>query len=153
MFEELKKITLSGEEYPIKCDLVALENIQEEFGSISEFEEKLMPWTPKLDENGKEVKAKNGNTVYMGRIPDIKAVNTALYYMAREGEEIAAEREKRKPRPMSREKLVRKVDLAPVDLADQLHKEFMRCMNVKNEKTTQDQTEMEAKTTMEEDGR
>lgn len=143
MFEGLNHITLSGEEYPVKCDLVVLESIQEEFGTIGEFEEKLMPWTPKLDKDGKEVKSKNGKIIYVSRFPDIKAVNAALYHMVKEGEEIEADNEKRKPREICRKELIRKADLTPVDLADQLHDEFLRCMKVKNEKTTLNQTETE----------
>ncbi len=153
MFEGLNHITLSGEDYPIKCDLVVLENIQDEFGAISEFEERLMPWTPKLDEKGKPIKKGEGKILYIGRIPDIKAVNAALYYMVKEGEEITADNEKRNPRPISRTRLIRKVDLTPVDIADKLHNEFLRCMNVKNEKTTQSQTEIGMKTMEEEDSR
>lgn len=57
------------------------------------------------------------------------------------------------PRPISRTRLIRKVDLTPVDIADKLHNEFLRCMNVKNEKTTQSQTEIGMKTMEEEDSR
>ena len=41
MFEELKYIELSGEKYPVKCDMVVLEKIQDEFGSLEEFEKRL----------------------------------------------------------------------------------------------------------------
>lgn len=143
MFEELKRITLSGESYPIKCDMVVLERLQEEFESISAFEDKLIPWEPKLNKEGKEVKGKNGKTIYTARIPDIKAVNTALYLMVNEGEEIMAESERRAPELFTRDQIARKIDLTPVDIADQLHDEFLRCLKLKNEKTTQNQTKTE----------
>ncbi len=38
MFEELKYIELSGEKYPVKCDMVVLEKIQDEFGSLDKYE-------------------------------------------------------------------------------------------------------------------
>ena len=56
MFEELKYIELSGEKYPVKCDMVVLEKIQDEFGSLEEFEKKITPWEPKLDEAGEKIK-------------------------------------------------------------------------------------------------
>lgn len=146
MFEELNCIVLSGESYPIKCDMVVLEKIQEEFGSITDFEDRLIPWEPKLDEDGKQVKAENGNPVFMGRFPDIKVVNAALHFMVNEGEEIAAERESRTPNLWERTKLARKVDLTPIAIADQLHEEFQRCLRIKNGKTTQDQEQTEMKT-------
>lgn len=140
MFEGLKCIELSGEKYPVKCDLVVLEKIQDEFDSVDEFERRLIPWEPSLDEEGNVVKSKEGKILYKGKIPDIKAVNAALEYMVNEGEEILAEREGRKPNFFSRETIARRVDISPANLADQLHDEFNRCFRIKNEKTTQNQT-------------
>ena len=40
MFESLKYIELSGEKFPIKCDMVVLEKIQEEYGNLDLFEGK-----------------------------------------------------------------------------------------------------------------
>lgn len=143
MFEELKYIEMSGKRYPIKCDLVVLENIQNEFGDLNEFEDGLTIWEPKLDENGEVVTDKDGEEVYKGKFPNMKAVNTALYLMAREGEEIEAEKEKRKPVFLSRNELVRKADINPRELARQLHDEYYRCFHIKNVKTTQNQTRQE----------
>ena len=139
MFEELKYIELSGEKYPIKCDLVVLEKILDEFGSLDEFETKIYPWVPKLDEAGEEVKDKNGNVETEFQMPDIPTVNTALYLMVNEGEEIAAEKEGREPHSYSRNEIVRKADIGPIRLALRLHAEYYRCFELKNEKTTQDQ--------------
>ena len=73
-------------------------------------------------------------------MPDIPTVNTALFFMVNEGEEIAAEKEGREPRSYSRNEIARKVDISPVRLALKLHEEYYRCFEIKNEKTTQDQT-------------
>lgn len=141
MFEGLNCIKLSGEEYPIKCDMVVLEQLQEEFGSVADFENRLIPWEAMLDERGEEIKGENGKTIYKGKIPDIKATNAALYYMVNEGEEIAAEKGNREPRRISRKQILRCADLPPTVIADQLHEEFKRCFRIKNGKTTQNQTE------------
>lgn len=141
MFEGLKCIELSGKKYPVKCDLVVLEKIQDEFGSIDEFEEKLIPWEPSLDEDGNVIQSEEGKILYKGKIPDIKAVNAALEYMVNEGEEILAEREEREPNLLSRSAIAKRVDISPAKLADQLHDEFNRCFQIKNGKTTQNQTE------------
>ena len=93
MFEELKYIELSGEKYPVKCDMVVLEKIQDEFGSLEEFEKKITPWEPKLDEAGEKIKNEKGNVETEFKMMDIKAMNTALYFMVNEGEEVAAEKE------------------------------------------------------------
>ena len=55
MFEELQYLELSGEKYPIKCDLIVLEKIQETYGSLEKYELGLMPWVPIVDKNGNEV--------------------------------------------------------------------------------------------------
>ena len=139
MFEELKYIELSGEKYPVKCDLVVLEKIQDEFGSLDTFETKIYPWVPILDAEGEKVMDEEGNVETEFQMPDIPAVNTALFFMVNEGEEIAAEKEGREPRSYSRNEIVRKVDISPVSLALKLHTEYYRCFELKNEKTTQDQ--------------
>ena len=61
MFEELKYIELSGENYPVKCDMVVLEKIQNEFGSLDKFETKNYPWVPILDAEGEKVRDEDGN--------------------------------------------------------------------------------------------
>lgn len=139
MFEELKFIELSGEKYPVKCDLVVLEKIQDEFGSLDTFETKIYPWVPILDAEGEKVMDEEGNVETEFQMPDIPAVNTALFFMVNEGEEIAAEKEGREPRSYSRNEIARKVDISPVRLALKLHEEYYRCFELKNEKTTQDQ--------------
>lgn len=139
MFEELKFIELSGEKYPVKCDLVVLEKIQDEFGSLNAFEKKICPWNPVLDEAGEKIRDENGNVETEFQMPDIPTVNTALFFMVNEGEEIEAEKEGREPRSYSRNEIVRKVDISPVSLALKLHTEYYRCFELKNEKTTQDQ--------------
>lgn len=139
MFEELKFIELSGEKYPVKCDLVVLEKIQDEFGSLDVFEKKIYTWIPVLDEAGEKIRDENGNVETEFQMPDIPTVNTALFFMVNEGEEIAAEKEGREPRSYSRNEIARKVDISPVSLALKLHTEYYRCFELKNEKTTQDQ--------------
>lgn len=139
MFEELKFIELSGEKYPVKCDLVVLEKIQDEFGSLDVFEKKIYTWIPVLDEAGEKIRDENGNVETEFQMPDIPTVNTALFFMVNEGEEIAAEKEGREPRSYSRNEIARKVDISPVRLALKLHEEYYRCFELKNEKTTQDQ--------------
>lgn len=139
MFEELKYIELSGEKYPVKCDLVVLEKIQDEFGSLDTFETKIYPWVPILDAEGEKVMDEEGNVETEFQMPDIPAVNTALFFMVNEGEEIAAEKEGRELRSYSRNEIARKVDISPVRLALKLHEEYYRCFELKNEKTTQDQ--------------
>lgn len=142
MFEGLSYIELSGEKYPIKCDLLVLEAIQEKFGSIDAFENGIMIWEPKLDENGEPV-IEDGKEVMQGRIPDMKPLNEGLYLMVKEGEAIRAEEVGEPQREITKEKIIRKVDMSPRELARLIHDEFYRCFYIKNGKTTQNQTATE----------
>lgn len=142
MFEGLSYIELSGEKYPIKCDLLVLEAIQEKFGSIDAFENGIMIWEPKLDENGEPV-IEDGKEVMQGRIPDMKPLNEGLYLMVKEGETIRAEEAGEPQREITKEKIIRKVDMSPRELARLIHDEFYRCFYIKNGKTTQNQTATE----------
>ncbi len=139
MFDTLHTITLSGEEYPIRCDLVVLEKIQEDFESINAFENGLVTWEPVLDENGKEVLFEDGTVKCQGKFPDMKVLSAALFLMVNEGEAVQAENEGRAAKHLEKETLARKVDMQPQKLANQLHDEFYRCFYIKNGKTTQNQ--------------
>lgn len=132
MFEKLNYITLSGVKYPIRCDLLVLEKLQDEFGSISDFENKILNWEKKVHPDGKEERT--------AKLPDIYAVNEALYFMVDEGIEIHNETAEKKMEPVSRKEILRKADISFNTLAAQLHDEFARCFETKNRETTQKTT-------------
>ena len=58
MFEKVNYIELSGDKYPLKCDILVLEKIQEEYGDLTEFENNLTGFVPKRDEEGEIVEMK-----------------------------------------------------------------------------------------------
>lgn len=129
--KEMNYIELSGESYPIKCDMIVLEQLQDIFGSIEVFEEKILGYYVKKDENGEKVLDASGESVLVSKIPDPMAVGTALELFTAEGLEI-----EEKP-PVERKTLLRKVDKRYTDLAMELHAEFMRCFERKNGETPQ----------------
>ena len=51
MFEKTNYIELSGEKYPIKCDILVLERIQDKYEDLSEFENGLNGFTPAVDDH------------------------------------------------------------------------------------------------------
>lgn len=137
MFDKLNYITLSGEEYPIRCDMLVLEQIQNEYGSIAKFEREIIAWEPALDENGNEVLKENGERKIRSKLPSAKAVNDALYWMVSEGMDIEADKKNEACKEIKREELLRCVDMPYMKLADLVHDEFSRCFeNPKNEETT-----------------
>ena len=142
MFDELKYIELSGKKYPIKCDLLVVEKIQDKYENINDFENGLLTWEPILDDDGNpvyETKEDGFQRIKVrGKFPKVKQVNDALFWFACEGEAIAAELEKRRPVKIERDNIIRSVDISLVRLANQLYDEFFRCFNLKNVKTTQE---------------
>lgn len=136
MFDKLNHVTLSGVEYPIKCDILVLEQIQNEYGSIAKFEREIIAWEPVLDENGEEVLNDSGIRKVKSKLPSVKAVNDALYWMITEGMEIEAVKKNEPIKQLKREELLRCADMAYMKLADLVHDEFSRCFEDPNEETT-----------------
>ena len=136
MFEKIKYIELSGEKYPIKCDIFILERIQDKYEDLSEFENRLNGFTPAVDENGEYKRNEEGRLVGFYGEPKMEALRDALIWMVQEGIEIEQENGK-DIQEVSGKALIRKVDMSPKELAEILHEEFARCFRRKNQKTTQ----------------
>lgn len=144
MFEnKLNTITLSGEVYPMKCSILVLEKIQDKYGTLEEFEDRLSifeenpkedTWDEETEENTDE--ETEGKLKIKVRFPNMTAVCDALFWFVQEGEEIAAEEEGRKPVKYKRESLARKMDLSLFEAAQILRKEFSQSFASKNQKTT-----------------
>lgn len=137
MFEKLNYIELSGEKYPLKCDILVLERVQEKYGDLAEFENKLSGFVPGVDEDGEYTRNDEGKIVgYYGE-PNMEALGDFLTWTIEEGIEIEREEHGAEMEPPERKKLIRSVDLAPRELMEILRKEFSRCFERKNAKTTQ----------------
>lgn len=134
MFEKTNTIILSGEEFPLKCDLVVLELAQEKYGSLSKFEDGLYHFVPELDGEGNPVQ--NAQGLYVGNVlePNLGTLGDALSWMVEEG--CMIEGVETIP---SRIELLRKADKAPRELAEELHEELKRCFERKNKKPMQNQ--------------
>lgn len=126
LYEDMNHIVLSGNNYPIRCDLLVLEKIQDEFGDISEFENKLLGFTPAKKEDGTTKKDEQGRTLGISGMPDIHALTFALKTFVEEG--MRCEEKKME----DSENLLRMADMSPKELSTALHNEFMRCFQRKN---------------------
>lgn len=132
MFERPNSITLSGEEFPIKCDLVVLEKIQDVYGSIITFEKQIYTFVPKLDDQGDIVTDEDGMMIGNVVTPaSITALFNALRWMVDEGCEILKDLGEPVPE-YTPEKLKRMVDMPPYQLSEIVHAEFTRCFERKN---------------------
>lgn len=133
MFEKVEHIILSGQEYPIKCDLLVLEKIQEEYQDLNEFENRLTGFVPYRDEDGSIKRNADGYMIGTSETPDIKTLKKALFWMVQEGADIEAEETGKEPMQVSEKALFRSVDMPPRELGKMLRDEFARCFKQKNE--------------------
>lgn len=135
MFEKLNYIELSGEKFPIWCGMEVLEQIQEKYEDISDFEKNLLGYKVKKDEKGSPKRDEKGEEIGYYGLPNIEMLNDALYWMVSAGLEIEAEQEKGELKKIERKHLLRKVDISVSELTQKVHDEFMRCFTRKNVKT------------------
>lgn len=114
---ELSTITLSGDKIPILCDLSVLEEIQQEFGDILTFSEKLIPINE--TEDGKKVT----------KMPDVHAIVFALPRFIDEGIEAYNASHKIKIEKMTQKEIFRRCDLPLIDTAMVIYQELWRSIN------------------------
>lgn len=136
MIEKLNTITLENTSYPLKCDNLVLEALQDEFGTLDDFEKKLNGWIPILEENGEQKQDKEGKGLFRVGEPSMKAINFALPLMIREGVEIKNMKLKKPMELPSDKTLIRMVE-NPIQVSKLLYEEYLNCFRVKNAKTTQ----------------
>ena len=74
MFDKLNYIELSGELYPIKCDMLVLERIQDKYNDISEFENGITGFQPKIGEDGLPERTEEGLIIGMSGCAEYKDV-------------------------------------------------------------------------------
>ena len=134
MVEKLNYIELADGFYPIKCDLAVLEAVQEEYGKLSIFERELsgIRKTEEKDEKGKPI--------YKTEEPSMRAVRFVLPLMINEGIDVENHLEG------TRKKHIKESDLKCcitgvniLDIAYDLHREFVRCFETKNRNSTQEE--------------
>lgn len=131
MLEKLTYIEIGNKKYPIKCDLNVLESIQDQYGSLSFFERELSGFrVVGKDENEKKI--------YEKVEPSMKAVKIAFNLMLNEGLEIENQLyEKGNRVPLSEEETGSLAfDINIFFLANELHREYIRCFESKNQKST-----------------
>lgn len=114
---ELSTIELSGDKFPILCDLAVLEEIQAEFGDIIAFSEKLFPITEASD--GKKIT----------KMPDVHAITFALPRFIDEGIEAYNASHKIKIEKITQKEIFRRCDLSLIDTAMVIYQELWRSIN------------------------
>lgn len=120
---KLETINIQGDEMPILCTFSVLEKLQNEFGTVTEFSQKLIP-----------VKKNKGGAEILSGMPDIHAVVFALPLFLKEGIDAYNDEHKIKLEQLTTAELFRKVSQGEtarslIDIALALYKELWRSIN------------------------
>lgn len=84
MFEHSEIVNLAGKEYPIRCDINVLAEIQEQFGTISDFEMLIAGVRIAKDENGDVMLDEDKKVLFERCDSSIKAIAAILPCMLTE---------------------------------------------------------------------
>lgn len=129
--EKLKKIQIAGKTYPMKCDLNVLEAVQEEFGSVNEFERQLLGIKLKKDAEGKQLYTKDGDPQIEIVEPSIKAIRVALPLLINEGLVIEAEQKGIAPEHLKEIDIIAGCSISFELLSRIIHEEYKKCFLTK----------------------
>lgn len=140
MNKTLKKIKLSGKEYPYRCSNSVLAEIQEEYGTLAEFERQLSGRKPLLDKNGEQRTNEDGLKLYTKTEPSLKAVNYALPLMIEEGLQYEADKKRKEAPDVDPKFIIDEIDMNPFELAELLLEEFYGALAIKKETPSQKKT-------------
>ena len=139
MYENLNTVTIGGHKLPIKCDFNILQILQENFGTLKQFEQKLLGLVPVLDKAGNQVyeKDSNGEEVIKFRTtePSLKAIALTLPMMINEGRQ-QAEAQGEDIEEFDYKQAIKEADFSIIDVAVELHTEYRRCFDRKQVKAS-----------------
>ena len=122
--KELKRIRINGQEYPIRCNIRVLGEIQEVCGSLRDFEIRIRG-LEKQEENGEVSFQKRKEPDYglMAQIIPIM-VNEGICEARRRGEDIAA---------ITTQEILEGLEESPAQTAKALFDEYAACFTAKKQ--------------------
>lgn len=132
--QELTKVKIAGREYPVKLDINVLEEIQESYGSVSEFERDILGLKYLKDEAGAQQYKEDGTPIIYAGEPSIKAIKLVLPLMINEGLKITADWENKEFDRIDAEEIYRECDVSFEVLAEIIKDEFRKCFAAKKQK-------------------
>lgn len=137
MLDELSYIKIGSKEYPILCNMIVLEGLQNKYGTLTDYEYALRGVSEVLDDDGIPVNDENGNVVLNYGTPSLEAIIDGVYPSICEGinyyNEINGE-----SMDIPTELQIKRCIVSIMDMSLKFFKEFIKCFEVKNASTTQD---------------
>ena len=124
---EMNKFSFRGDSFPIRCDLLVLEKIQERVGDIMDAENEIRGFKPRVDSDGVV-----DTTVGRWTIPNISLVTQSLVWMLEEARTIT---NGQYSIPTTTD-LKQQDDYTISELATIVYREFSSCIAGKKKKKT-----------------
>ena len=140
------EINLGGTKEPLFCDLSVLERLQDEFGSLNEFEMKLIGIRYIRDAEGKYIYDDDGTPKVETVEPNIRAISIALVEMVNEGRAVLAHQRGAVWEPVDDIDVVASCTVPYQMLAPLLHREYKRCFETKKPIATERKPRTKKKT-------
>ena len=125
--ETMTKFSFRGDSFPLRCDLLVLEKIQERVGDIMDAENLIRGFKPRVDSDGVV-----DTTTGRWTIPSISLVTQALIWMLEEAREIT----NGQYAIPSVKDLKQQTDYTIGEMATIVYKEFSSCIAGKKKKKT-----------------
>lgn len=130
MYEHLETVMLGGKEYPIKCDIDVLIEIQEQFDGLNAFEMLICGFKTVNHADGSIVLDDKGMPLLERTEPSVRAIRTALPYMLQEA---AAALKDINPIDLSETaEAIKNVQFDMIKTARAMYQEFNKCFERKN---------------------
>ena len=134
---EMNKFSFRGDSFPIRCDLLVLEKIQERVGDIMDAENEIRGFKPRVDSDGVI-----DTTVGRWTIPSIGLVTQALIWMMEEARSVT----NGQYQIPSVKDLKQQDDYTIGELATIVYKEFSSCIAGKKKKKTRKKSKTDTET-------
>lgn len=134
---EMTKFEFKGDSFPIRCDLLVLEKIQDKTGDIMDAENEIRGFKPRVDSDGVI-----DTTTGRWTIPSIGLVTQALVWMMEEARSIT----NGQYQIPSVQDLKQQDDYTIGELATIVYKEFSSCIAGKKKKKTRRKSKTDTET-------
>ena len=128
---EVDHVTLGDRTYPAYCDLRVLEQLQDEYETITKFERALLGQKIVYDDDGNPERNDDGTIVKESLEYSVRAIVKGLYYMIREGQRLEGEAE------LITEEEIYDMQLNVILLKMVVHGLFMKCFEIKKNESVE----------------
>lgn len=128
---EVDHVTLGDRTYPAYCDLRVLEQLQDEYETITKFERALLGQKIVYDDDGNPERNDDGTIVKESLEYSVRAIVKGLYYMIREGQRLEGEDE------LITEEEIYDMQLNVILLKMVVHGLFMKCFEIKKNESVE----------------